>query len=160
MLPAETYYIVVLSDLPRVAGSPYIVSYEERPSIFMDVDENTPHLSHINWLSTTGITKGWAEDGGYTFRPYASVARCDMAAFLYRLAGEPDFDVASAPAFSDVGASTPHRRAILWLSASGVSRGWDNGDGTYSFRTYANAACCDMAAFLHRMSEQGLVPSA
>ena len=34
----------------------------------------------------------------------------------------------------DVDASTPHHEHIEWLVKNGISTGWDNGDGTYSFR--------------------------
>ena len=124
----------------------------EAPS-FGDVDASTPHKDHVAWLAAEGISKGWDNgDGTYSFRPYETVKRCDMAAFLYRLAGEPDFDEGSAPTFSDVDASTPHRRAILWLASKGISKGWDNGDGTYSFRPYETVKRCDMAAFLYRLA--------
>lgn len=123
------------------------------PNEFSDVNSSTPHNGHIQWLARRGISEGWDNhDGTYSFRPYAIVARADMAAFLYRLAGEPAFDEASAPRFSDVNSSTPHRKAILWLASQGISKGWDNGDGTFSFRPYANVARADMAAFLYRLA--------
>lgn len=124
----------------------------ETPS-FSDVDASTPHKDHIAWLAAKGISKGWDNgDGTFDFRPFETVKRCDMAAFLYRLAGEPDFDEGSAPTFSDVDQNTPHRRAILWLAYKGISKGWDNGDGTYSFRPYEVVKRCDMAAFLYRLA--------
>ena len=50
---------------------------------FSDVDENVDHYEDILWLAHTGISTGFM-DG--TFRPLDSVKRCDMAAFLHRLA--------------------------------------------------------------------------
>ena len=154
------YAIVARADMAaflyRLAGEP---SFDEgaAPS-FSDVDAGTPHRRAILWLASKGISKGWANgDGTYSFRPYANVARADMAAFLYRLAGEPTFNEAEAPGFSDVNDQTPHKRAILWLATSGVSKGWNNGNGTFSFRPYVEVARCDMSAFLHRMEENGLV---
>ena len=124
----------------------------ETPS-FNDVDASTPHKDHIAWLAAEGISKGWDnEDGTHSFRPYDTVKRCDMAAFLYRLAGEPEFDENAAPRFSDVNQNTPHRRAILWLAYKGISKGWDNHDGTYSFRPFEIVKRCDMAAFLYRLA--------
>ena len=129
----------------------------ETPS-FGDVDTSTPHKDHIAWLAAEGISKGWDNgDGTYGFRPYETVKRCDMAAFLYRLAGEPELDEATAASFADVVADTPHREAVLWLAASGVSTGWVEEDGSRTFRPYHEVARCDMAAFLHRMAENGLV---
>jgi hypothetical protein len=38
------------------------------------------------WLAESGISEGWKhEDGTAEFRPYANVARADMAAFLHRM---------------------------------------------------------------------------
>ena len=104
------------------------------------------------------VSKGWDNgDGTYSFRPYETVKRCDMAAFLYRLAGEPELDETTAASFADVVSDTPHLEAVLWLAAAGVSTGWVEEDGSRTFRPYHEVARCDMAAFLHRMDENGLV---
>ena len=120
---------------------------------FADVDEGTSHKDEVAWLAANGISKGWeAADGTFEFRPYETVKRADMAAFLYRLAGEPELDADEAPAFADVDESTPHRDAILWLASEGISTGFEGADGTAEFRPYAEIARCDMAAFLYRMA--------
>ena len=123
--------------------------------IFNDVHKDTPHKDDITWLAQEGISSGWENaDGSFSFRPYETVKRCDMAAFLYRAAGSPAFDESQAPTFTDVVKDTPHRKAILWLAAEGISKGWDHGDGTAEFRPYADVARCDMAAFLGRLVER------
>ena len=120
---------------------------------FADVDEGTSHKDDVEWLAANGITKGWAvDDGVFEFRPYATVRRADMAEFLYRLAGEPAFDIAAASEFTDVDEGTPHYRAILWLASEGISTGWKLADGTVEFRPYGEITRCDMAAFLYRMA--------
>ena len=120
---------------------------------FIDVVAETPHKGDIEWLAANGISTGWeAADGTFEFRPYETVKRADMAAFLYRLAGEPELDADEAPAFADVDESTPHRDAILWLASEGISTGFEGADGKAEFRPYAEIARCDMAAFLYRMA--------
>lgn len=116
---------------------------------FKDVFKATPHQSDIGWLVEKGISTGF-EDG--TFRPYSSIARCDMAAFLYRLAGSPAYEPAESERvkFRDVSASTPHSNEVLWLASTGVSMGYEDG----TFRPYTSVARCDMAAFLHRFYEK------
>ena len=139
--------------LYRLAGEPEL---DAKGVSFADVDESTPHYKAILWLASEGISTGWeAADGAAEFRPYDQIARCDMAAFLYRMAGEPEFEVKDA--FVDVAKGTPHREAVLWLSASGVSTGFVEADGTKTFRPYEQIVRCDMAAFLHRMAEKDLV---
>ena len=126
---------------------------------FTDVDEATPHTDEVMWLAKTGVSKGWTEiDGTRTFRPYVDVARCDMAAFLQRLASRQGLSDASAwePGeadwtFADIDAGSPHAEEVLWLAHSGVSKGWDEGNGTTTFRPLTKVARCDMAAFLRRL---------
>lgn len=48
---------------------------------FPDVPSSSPFSSHVRWLASTGITRGYS-DG--TFRPTAPVTRQAMAAFLHR----------------------------------------------------------------------------
>lgn len=156
LLPAGTYYILVMGnpEVPSTAGAPYYLQCNYRASGFKDVDYNTPHLEHINWLSAAGVSKGWREPNGYTFRPYANVARADMAAFLYRLVGSPEYvpTQADRKKFRDVNSNTPHAKEIWWLASTGVTAGWDMGGGVYEFRPYAEVARCDMAAFLYRLA--------
>ena len=160
--------------LYRLAGSPEYVPTAEEMAYFSDVrgpDENgkgaTPHYKEIWWLASTGITKGWTmKDGTHEFRPSNTVVRQDMAAFLYRLAGSPDYEPTAEDLayFSDVSGpdangkgATPHYREICWLASTGVTRGWTMKDGTHEFRGKNTVVRQDMAAFLHRMSDKALV---
>ena len=125
---------------------------------FVDVNEVTDHYDDILWLATNKVTTGWdVENEQKEFRPYVDVARCDMAAFIRRLAvsnnwldaatwtpGEEDWT------FADIDAGSPHAKEVLWLAHSGVSKGWDEGNGTTTFRPLTKVARCDMAAFLRR----------
>ena len=132
---------------------------EEDWNTFTDIDKNSPHAEDVLWLAHTGISEGWTEeDGTKTFRPLETVARCDMAAFLQRLASKQELSDASTwqPgeadwAFADIDAGSPHAKEVLWLAHSGISKGWDEGNGTTTFRPYIAVARCDMAAFLRRM---------
>ena len=124
-------------------------------SPFTDVlVDSTPHYEEIMRIAEYGVTTGFP-DG--TFRPYASIARCDMAAFLYRLADSPDYEVTDADiaAFADVDVDTPHYKEICWLVSMGISTGFPDG----TFRPYASVARCDMAAFLQRLGERLGTPS-
>ena len=56
--------------------------------------------------------------------------------------------------FIDVNASTPHADDIQWLADNQISTGWQNPNGTKSFRPYDNIARADMAAFLFRTAQK------
>ncbi|MEF2593532.1 MAG: S-layer homology domain-containing protein, partial [Eggerthellaceae bacterium] len=124
--------------LYRLAGSPAYEVTDEDMAAFTDVDENTPHLKEVCWLASTGISTGFP-DG--SFQPYAQIARCDMAAFLYRVAGSPAYEVTDEDmaAFTDVDENTPHLKEVCWLASTGISTGFPDG----SFQPYAQIVRCD-----------------
>ncbi len=137
--------------LYRLAGSPSYEVTDADLSKFTDVDEDTPHFKEVCWLASTGISEGFP-DG--TFRPYDNIARCDMAAFLYRLSTMMGASgVTMPPLFFDVDSSTPHSEEIGWLNLAGISSGFVESNGALNFRPYADVARCDMAAFLHRLDD-------
>ena len=120
---------------------------------FADVDISTPHSEDIHWLANSGISEGWLEqNGSRTFRGMDSVKRQDMAAFLYRLAGSPEFVAPATSPFIDVTSSTPHYKEICWLAQTGISTGWKVSSG-YEFRGMDSVKRQDMAAFLKRLSD-------
>ena len=121
---------------------------------FSDVEELTPHSDDIRWAYETGISAGWlSSDGARSFRPLSAIARADMAAFLYRLAGSPDFipKEEDASFFADVDPDTPHATAVWWLARTGISEGWAERDGSRTFRPLGEVARADMAAFVYRL---------
>ena len=132
----------------------------EHAATFSDVDTSTSHWDEVTWLAACDVSTGWTNnDGTRTFRPYDSVARADMAAFLFRLARrwgivEDDWQASAEQQviFRDVNASTPHAREIWWLADVGISGGWETGSGHREFRPYATVARQDMAAFLFRLA--------
>ena len=146
--------------LYRLSGSPAYTPSETDVASFADVTSSTPRAKEIWWLVSQGIAGGWTEpDDSSTFRPDELIARCDMSALLYRVAEEPAFmpSVSEKEYYSDIDSAVPHANEILWLASVGLSAGWTEEDGSHTFRPYEDVARCDMAAFLHRMSDKQLV---
>lgn len=130
--------------------------------VFTDVNIDTPHVEHIEWMYGSKISEGWLEaDGTRTYRPMNAVVRQDMAAFLRREAvklgvGDAATWKPSAPdwkIFKDVNKSTPHAEDILWLAHAGISTGWTEADGTKTYRGMDTVKRQDMAAFLYRLAD-------
>ncbi|MBW3091137.1 S-layer homology domain-containing protein [Bifidobacterium miconisargentati] len=123
------------------------VTVKSNTGRFSDVNAQTPHAADIEWLANSGITKGYS-DG--TFRPAATVNRQDMAAFLYRLAGSPNYtpDWSKNP-FTDVTPFSSHAKEILWLNSTGITKGYPDG----TFGGTRPVVRQDMAAFLHRLAD-------
>ena len=120
----------------------------------------TPHGDDIVWLADKRISMGYS-DG--SFRPNEKIKRQDMAAFLRREAvlrgigdadswkpGEKDWVI-----FSDIDWRTPHAEDVLWLAHAGISTGWRENDGAYTFRGTSAVKRQDMSAFLHRLAIKG-----
>ncbi|NEG70541.1 hypothetical protein F6S87_08045 [Bifidobacterium sp. BRDM6] len=86
------------------------------------------------------------------FRPGNAIVRQDMAAFLYRLAGSPAYTPSAADEayFADVDDNTDHAREIWWCASVGITTGWEEKNGTRTFRGMNEVIRQDMAAFLHR----------
>jgi polyhydroxybutyrate depolymerase len=80
----------------------------------------------VTWLAMQGITTGY-DDG--TYRTGATVNRMQVAAFLFRMVGDPSFVAPSSPTFSDVSPAHPFFREVEWLHAAGITTGW--ADGTF-----------------------------
>lgn len=126
---------------PTVVGSaPPVQDYT-----FRDVPPDRAFADEIEWLATQGITSGFS-DG--TFRPLGTVNRDAMAAFIYRLAGEPSFTPPTTSPFTDVTPSTPFYREITWLATQGITEGFSDG----LFRPWRAVPRNAMAAFLYRFA--------
>jgi hypothetical protein len=110
---------------------------------FSDVPPSHPFFDDIAWAASEGIAGGF-EDG--TYRPSLPVSRQAMAAFLYRMAGEPTILPPTSPTFSDVGVDHPFLTEVEWLAGSGIASGF--ADGT--FRPSLPVSRQAMAAFLYR----------
>ncbi|MCI0143639.1 lysozyme [Arthrobacter bambusae] len=133
----------------RLMGSPAFTPPATSP--FTDVATNNPFYKQITWLAINGISTGWTEsDGSKTYRPYLSVNRDAMAAFMYRLAGSPAFTAPATSPFTDVATDNPFYKQITWLANSGISTGWTESDGSKTYRPYLAVNRDAMAAFMYR----------
>ncbi len=120
-----------------------IVVAEDGKLRFPDVPDSLMFSENINWMADNGLTTGYP-DG--TYKPFETVNRDAMAAFLYRLAGEPAFDAPSESPFTDITLDTKFYKEMAWMEATGLSTGYP--DGTY--RPLAPVNRDAMAAFMNR----------
>jgi hypothetical protein len=122
-----------------------LVSSTLESTSFTDVDASNQFYNEISWLAAEGISTGYL-DG--TFRPVQAVNRDAMAAFLYRLAGNPDYTPPMESPFTDVTPSTQFYKEITWLASRGITTGyWDR-----SYRPLQPVNRDAMAAFLYRFA--------
>ncbi len=122
------------------------ISYETTKG-FTDVTSDNQFYTEIMWMAEQGISTGWS-DG--TYRPLQPVARDAMAAFMYRFAGQPEFELPETSPFTDVSTGDKFYKEIAWMHAKGISKGWS--DDTY--RPLQPVARDAMAAFMYRLDQQ------
>lgn len=145
--PYKGWHLVVsnLAGYPKAAKPAPV-------SPFSDLTSGQKFLAEMNWMHNRGISTGWTEKNGTkTYRPFESVSREAMAAFMYRLSGSPAYTPPKKSPFTDVKTSHPYYKEIAWLSAKGISTGWKQKNGTKVFRPGVPVSRDAMAAFLYRL---------
>ncbi|MBD1537720.1 hypothetical protein HC749_05980 [Arthrobacter sp. S13_S34] len=147
------YRDAMAAFLYRLAGKPDFTPPAVSP--FADVTPNTLFYKEITWLAKQGISEGWTEpDGSKTFRPYASVSRDVMAAFMYRHAGKPAFTAPAVSPFTDVTPGMVFYKEMTWLAKEGISEGWTEPDGSKTYRPSVSVNRDVMAAFMYRYNDK------
>ncbi len=123
--------------LYRAAGEPET----DGSAGFQDVPDGAWYSDAVNWASQSGIMEGY---GDGTFGPDDSITREQMAAALWRLAGEPK---AGTPSFDDASEISEWAlTAVGWAQETGIMDGADGG----LFRPQARATRAQAATVLSR----------
>jgi hypothetical protein len=121
---------------------------------FDDVPLGSQFQSEILWLANEGISTGWEANGSRTYQPLSPVNRDAMAAFMYRLSGEPEFTPPSVTPFADLPTDAKFYKEITWLAEKGISTGWEEADKTRTYRPLQPVNRDAMAAFMYRLAGQ------
>lgn len=146
--PYKGWHLVVanLAGYPKTT-KPAVVSP------FADLKGGQQFLADMNWMYSKGISTGWTEkNGARTYRPFQSISREAMAAFMYRLEGSPQYTAPRKSPFVDVSTANPYYKEISWLAAKKISTGWVQKNGTKVFRPHQAVTRDAMAAFLYRLA--------
>ena len=92
----------------------------EADSSFRDVSSSAYYAAAVSWASSEGIVNG---TGANAFSPNASITREQLAAMLYRYAGEPSVS-ADLSAYTDTVDISPYAsKAVEWCVAKGILSG-------------------------------------
>ena len=118
---------------------------EPAPSVDFTDDDGSPFENAIEWLATSGVTKGCNPPTNTRYCPDDPVTRAQMATFLTRALDLP----AGSTTFSDVGGDNPFRKAIASLADAGITRGCNPPSNT-NFCPDEPVTRQQMAAFLTR----------
>ncbi|MBE0011160.1 S8 family serine peptidase [Arthrobacter sp. AET 35A] len=134
----------------RMAGSPAYTPPAKSP--FADVSTKQEFYKEMAWLASRGISTGWtAKNGTRTYRALEPVNRDAMAAFMYRLAGSPQFTAPAKSPFADISPKQQFYKEMSWLASTGISTGWTSGS-TKTYRALTPVNRDAMAAFMYRFA--------
>lgn len=100
----------------RSQGSPKAAGAENP---FTDVSKDAYYYDAVLWAVEQGITNGTS---AATFSPDATVTRGQTAAFLWRVAKQPQVDQTANP-FADVTQDAYYYNAVLWAVAKEITNG-------------------------------------
>ena len=115
---------------------------------FSDVSSGAYYEEAVRWAVEKGVTTGTTAT---TFSPSAPCTRAQLAAFLWRLAGEPEST--RDLTFTDVRADAWCAKALRWASGTGIVTGYADG----SFRPDQTVTRIQAVAMLYRYARaQGM----
>ncbi|WP_237221637.1 S-layer homology domain-containing protein [Rothia nasimurium] len=115
---------------------------------FEDVPNSLPFATEINWLYQKDIVTGTQIGWRRYYYPHQTVKRDAMAAFLYRVAGSPNYIPPVNSPFRDIHPGMQFYKEMCWLNYARISTGWPD----RTFRPWDNVRRDAMAAFLYRLA--------
>ena len=117
----------------------------EADSSFRDVSSSAYYAAAVSWASSEGIVNGTGADA---FSPNASITREQLAAVLYRYAGEPSVS-ADLSAYTDTVDISPYAsKAVEWCVAKGIL----SGESATRLAPQDTATRAECAAMLQRFA--------
>lgn len=117
----------------------------ETDSSFRDVSASAYYAAAVSWASSEGIVNGTGADA---FSPNASITREQLAAVLYRYAGEPSVS-ADLSAYTDTVDISPYAsKAVEWCVAKGIL----SGESATRLAPQDTATRAECAAMLQRFA--------
>ncbi|SFL62230.1 S-layer homology domain-containing protein [Lactococcus garvieae] len=128
-------------SLPKISVNLETLPQKHSTNPFKDISQSI-FKNYINWCYNHEITTRYTPT---TYNPNGYVNRGEMATFLYRFAGTPQY-IPPFNVFSDI-THQNNKNHILWLSATTITRG----TGSH-YDPNSNVTRGQMAAFLHRMA--------
>ncbi|MDR1711328.1 MAG: S-layer homology domain-containing protein [Propionibacteriaceae bacterium] len=142
---ADVLRIIRVKVTGQVTGYPAESQWSDPVAIYPyynDVPPTYTFYSDINWAYENGIVSA----SNANFEPGRAMTRGEMAAYLFRLAGNPSFKAPTNPTFTDVPKTHTFYAQIEWLRSKNITT--VNGQ----YRPSDSVPRADMAAFLRRFN--------
>lgn len=121
--------------LHRLAGEP-----DGGSEPFTDVAAGRFYTEAVAWMASSGVTTGTSPT---TFSPDRLVTRAEVAAFMHRIAGEPD---GGSEPFADVNPGDFFAEPVAWMVAEGIT----TGTSATTFSPNRAVTRAEIATFMYR----------
>ncbi|QIK64088.1 hypothetical protein G7068_13455 [Leucobacter viscericola] len=146
------------NNLERQAMAAFIYRMEApknykapKVSPFADVKPGDSFYKEIAWMYEAGLSTGWREPSGKpTFRPYNSLSREAMAAFIYRMEAPKNYKAPAVSPMVDMKPGMSFYKEISWMYDEGLSTGNRVGS-TKEYWPKDELSRQAMAAFIYRL---------
>ncbi|OUP06259.1 S-layer homology domain-containing protein [Collinsella sp. An2] len=96
----------------------------------IDVKVGEWYHDAIDWAVENGVMTGY-DDGSHKFGPDDTLTRSQLAATLYKKAGQPAVDASKVSSYTDCDASAWYAKAVAWATQQGLMTGYDDGFGRF-----------------------------
>lgn len=127
-----------ISTATQTGVATFTATATTTPIPFTDMHPTDYFYMPVQYLAAHGILSGYDNgDGTFSFRPYSNTTRGQLTKIIVRGQGWPT-DTTGGPHFADVLATHPFYDMIETAYHRGIISGYDNGDGTFSFRPGAD----------------------
>ena len=123
MTRAEACTIAARLDAKGDAAVP-----AECTTAFTDIANDAWYKKYVAYCEA----KGWLKSYSGTFAPTQNITRAEFVELIYNMGLSKDGD--KAVSFTDVDAAHPRYNVIMSAAKAGLVNGYDNGDGTFSFK--------------------------
>ena len=133
-------------------GATYTDSKVKEMLPFTDIETTDWFYKYVEWAYKENVTVGYMEsDGTRTFKPDNTCTRAENVTFLYNLLAESDAAEGTDNPFTDVESDDWYYEFITWASENGYASGYEESDGTYTFRPSKECTRAEIITFIYNV---------
>ena len=108
------------------------------------------YYNFVIWAAQNGYASGYEESNGtYTFRPLKDCSRAEIITFIYNVKGGKPVENTGNP-FADIKKGEWYYDFILWGYENNIISGYEENDGTYTFKPDRVCSRAEVATMLYK----------
>jgi len=134
---AATVVARLLADEEEIA--------KERNTAFTDVKKGDWYYNYVTYLEELGYLPNYSGE----FKPNQNITRGEFIKLAFE-AGGLEFSM-KRPKYTDLDKNHPYYKEIVFASGTGIVMGYNNGDGTMSFKPDGEITRAEIATIVNRI---------